>query len=91
MLVKDGDKIVFGNYSLEVAETPRHTEGCVTYINKEAGCAFTGDTLLVRGGVQTLCTHLSGPGYSPSQITPLSTLHMITRARQHPPWGRRRS
>ena len=44
MLVKDGDKIVFGSYSLEVAETPRHTEGCVTYINKEAGYAFTGDT-----------------------------------------------
>merc|ERR1712179_510702 len=49
LLVKDGDKIVFGSHSLEVAETPGHTEGCVTYINKEAGCAFTGDTLLVRG------------------------------------------
>merc|ERR1712179_317510 len=47
--LKDGDKIVFGSHSLEVAETPGHTEGCVTYINKEAGCAFTGDTLLVRG------------------------------------------
>merc|ERR1712179_179461 len=47
LLVKDGDKIVFGSHSLEVAETPGHTEGCVTYINKEAGCAFTGDTLLV--------------------------------------------
>jgi len=49
LLVKDGDKILFGCHSLEVAETPGHTEGCVTYINKEAGCAFTGDTLLVRG------------------------------------------
>ena len=49
LLVKDGDKIVFGSHCLEVAETPGHTEGCVTYINKEAACAFTGDTLLVRG------------------------------------------
>jgi len=49
LLVKDGDKIVFGGHSLEVAETPGHTEGCITYINKEGGCAFTGDALLVRG------------------------------------------
>jgi len=49
MLVKDGDKIVFGGHSLEVAETPGHTEGCITYINREGGCAFTGDALLVRG------------------------------------------
>ena len=49
VLVKDGDRIVFGGHSLVVAETPGHTEGCVTYLNREAGCAFTGDTLLVRG------------------------------------------
>ena len=49
ILVKDGDKIAFGGFSLEVAETPGHTAGCVTYINREAGCAFTGDALLVRG------------------------------------------
>jgi len=49
LLVKDGDKIVFGGHSLEVAETPGHTEGCITYINREGGCAFTGDALLVRG------------------------------------------
>merc|ERR1712106_392738 len=49
VLVKDGDRIVFGGHSLAMAETPGHTEGCVTFINREAGCAFTGDTLLVRG------------------------------------------
>merc|ERR1712123_521025 len=49
VLVKDGHRIVFGGHSLVVAETPFHTEGCVTYLNREAGCAFTGDTLLVRG------------------------------------------
>merc|ERR1712002_907264 len=49
VLVKDGDKISFGEHSLEVAETPGHTAGCVTYINREEGHAFTGDTLLVRG------------------------------------------
>merc|ERR1719230_901555 len=47
VLVKDGDKISFGDHSLEVAETPGHTAGCVTYINREEGCAFTGDALLV--------------------------------------------
>merc|ERR1712183_35615 len=49
VLVKDGDKISFGSHSLEVAETPGHTAGCVTYLNREEGHAFTGDTLLVRG------------------------------------------
>merc|ERR1719481_802089 len=32
-LVKDGDRIQFGSHSLEVAETPGHTEGCITYID----------------------------------------------------------
>merc|ERR1712123_65786 len=49
VLVKDGDRIVFGGHSLEVAETPGHTAGCITYINREVGCAFTGDTLMIRG------------------------------------------
>merc|ERR1712002_1138939 len=49
LLVKHGDTITFGGHKLEVAETPGHTEGCVTYINKDAGCAFTGDALLIRG------------------------------------------
>merc|ERR1719481_1148339 len=42
ILVKDGDKIVFGGHNLEVAETPGHTEGCVTFISREGSCAFTG-------------------------------------------------
>jgi len=49
VLVKDGDEVTFGGHTLEVAETPGHTAGCVTYINRKEGCAFTGDALLVRG------------------------------------------
>jgi len=49
ILLGHGDKIKFGGQELHVAETPGHTEGCVTYIHKEAGCAFTGDALLIRG------------------------------------------
>jgi len=49
LLVADGEKIVFGAEELEVAATPGHTEGCVTYIDRKAGRAFTGDALLVRG------------------------------------------
>merc|ERR1712112_6770 len=33
VLVKDGDRVSFGGHNLFVAETPGHTEGCVTYIN----------------------------------------------------------
>ena len=45
----DGDVIRFGSHALEVRTTPGHTDGCVTYVSHEAGMAFTGDTLLIRG------------------------------------------
>merc|ERR1712141_747679 len=34
---------------LEVRSTPGHTNGCITYVCHTQGCAFTGDTLLIRG------------------------------------------
>ncbi|XP_060067343.1 persulfide dioxygenase ETHE1, mitochondrial-like [Ylistrum balloti] len=46
---KDGSKVEFGNFSLEVVRTPGHTNGCCTYIWHEKGMAFTGDALLIRG------------------------------------------
>merc|ERR1712168_64538 len=49
ILLKDGDRIQFGGHSLEVAETPGHTEGCITYIDTANTRAFTGDALLIRG------------------------------------------
>jgi len=49
LLLEDGEKIVFGGQELEVAETPGHTEGCVTYIHRLGGYAFTGDAVLIRG------------------------------------------
>merc|ERR1712012_570103 len=48
-LVKEGSKIVFGKQTLEVVETPGHTAGCITYIDRQNGRAFTGDALLIRG------------------------------------------
>ncbi len=47
--VAEGDTIRFGRHALEVRETPGHTAGCVTYVSHEAGMAFTGDALLIRG------------------------------------------
>merc|ERR1712110_330505 len=49
ILVRDGDNIQFGEHSLQVSETPGHTEGCVTYIDTNNTRAFTGDALLIRG------------------------------------------
>jgi len=46
---EDGDSIRFGSTTLEVCSTPGHTDGCVTYICREQGMAFTGDALLIRG------------------------------------------
>jgi len=47
--VGDGDSIRFGRHVIEARETPGHTNGCVTYVSHEAGMAFTGDALLIRG------------------------------------------
>ncbi|KZC05125.1 Protein ETHE1, mitochondrial [Dufourea novaeangliae] len=43
------DRISFGRHCIRVLPTPGHTEGCVTYVCDEQGCAFTGDALLIRG------------------------------------------
>jgi len=45
----DGDIVRFGSMILEVCSTPGHTAGCVTYVCREQGMAFTGDALLIRG------------------------------------------
>lgn len=49
VLVKQGDRIDFGQYQLEVRETPGHTAGCLTYVCHQPRMAFTGDALLIRG------------------------------------------
>ena len=49
MTVSDGDRIEFGGHSIEVRETPGHTEACVSYYVPEGGMVFTGDTLFIRG------------------------------------------
>lgn len=49
--VADGDRIVFGNRSLQVRATPGHTEGCVSYVADDESFVLTGDTLLIQGYV----------------------------------------
>lgn len=45
----DGEAVHFGRHALVTLSTPGHTHGCVTYVWREAGAAFTGDALLIRG------------------------------------------
>jgi sulfur dioxygenase len=47
--LEDGAAVRAGGLRLEVLATPGHTAGCVSYWCREAGLAFTGDALLVRG------------------------------------------
>jgi len=47
--VEHGSIIEFGKHQVEVASTPGHTNGCITYICKAQSCAFTGDAVLIRG------------------------------------------
>ncbi len=44
-----GERVAFGERSLEARATPGHTGGCITYVLDDRSMAFTGDTLLVRG------------------------------------------
>jgi sulfur dioxygenase len=45
----EGDKIGFGNHSLQVIATPGHTDGCVSFVLDDQSMVFTGDSLLIRG------------------------------------------
>jgi len=46
-----GDQITFGAHTIEVRETPGHTDGCLTFVvhNGSQTLAFTGDALFIRG------------------------------------------
>ena len=44
-LVRDGDRIVLGNLTIEVIHTPGHTPACVSY--RIADAVFVGDTLFM--------------------------------------------
>lgn len=44
-----GDRIAFGQRSLEARATPGHTGGCMTFVLDDHTMAFTGDALLIRG------------------------------------------
>ena len=47
--LRHGDRVKFGNRSLEVRATPGHTNGCLSYVLDDESMAFTGDCLLIRG------------------------------------------
>lgn len=48
-MLKEGDDVAFGAYSIKVIETPGHTAGHISYHLPEAALAFTGDTLFALG------------------------------------------
>ncbi|CAB3379971.1 Hypothetical predicted protein [Cloeon dipterum] len=43
------DDFLFRQVADATNATPGHSNGCLTYVCKEQGMAFTGDTLLIRG------------------------------------------
>uniref|UniRef100_A0A2M4ALB8 Persulfide dioxygenase ETHE1, mitochondrial n=1 Tax=Anopheles triannulatus TaxID=58253 RepID=A0A2M4ALB8_9DIPT len=47
--LEDNETVKFGRHELRALSTPGHTNGCMTFVIDEQGCAFTGDTLLIRG------------------------------------------
>ncbi|MEM6991294.1 MAG: MBL fold metallo-hydrolase [Myxococcota bacterium] len=51
--VGEGDRVQFGGETLEVRETPGHTDGCLTFVTPDQTLALTGDALLIRGAGRT--------------------------------------
>lgn len=49
--LREGDRVAFGRYQVEVYSTPGHTNGCMTF--KVEDMLFTGDALLIRGTGRT--------------------------------------
>lgn len=49
VLLRHGLRVEFGSRSLEVRETPGHTNGCLSYVLDDQSKVFTGDALLIRG------------------------------------------
>ena len=47
LALKDGQRLSFGQYELEVLATPGHTSGCLSFAID--GAVFTGDSLFIRG------------------------------------------
>lgn len=47
--VGEGDEVPFGQFALQVLETPGHTLGHISYHIPRAGVAFVGDTLFTVG------------------------------------------
>lgn len=69
LLLQAGDKVSFGNRSLEARSTPGHTNGCMTFVLDDQSMAFTGDALLIRGAGRT----------DFQQGDPATLYHSITR------------
>ena len=49
--LKNGDKIVLGQSSLEVLETPGHTPGSISLYSKEDNLCFSGDLVFSDGSI----------------------------------------
>jgi sulfur dioxygenase len=51
LALEEGQRLIFGDSTLEVRATPGHTDGCLTFVARdgEQTFAFTGDALLIRG------------------------------------------
>ena len=53
LLLRDGDVLSFGRYSLHVLSTPGHTDSCLSLLTDTRDKVFTGDSLMIRAAGRT--------------------------------------
>lgn len=46
VLIKDGERLDFGEFNIKAMSTPGHTDGCMSFVVSDK--VFTGDALLIR-------------------------------------------
>lgn len=49
--ISEGDSIDMGNHELEVMETPGHTIGSISLVERSSMALFSGDTVFADGGI----------------------------------------
>lgn len=72
-LLKEGDEIVFGEYSFAVLHLPGHSPGSVGFYEKKEGVIFSGDVLF-HNSIGNLALHTAQPERMWKSLEKLSKL-----------------
>ena len=83
LILRGGEVLDLGGAKLSVIPTPGHTEGAVTYWLAEAGRAFVGDSVQLRGGIMNQFPSYEDPEAYRKSIARLLEMEPATLSLAH--------